>query len=44
MKILAKEFLRGNIRLSISLWRILTAHDFEMGNLGLLAGIIIYGI
>ena len=34
-KILAKEHLSGNIRLSIRLWRILTAHDFDMGNPGL---------
>ena len=33
-KILAKEFLESNIHLSISLWRILTAHDFDMGNVG----------
>ena len=33
-KILAKELGRGNIRLSIRLWGILTAHDFDMGNFG----------
>lgn len=33
-KLLAKELGNGNIRLSIRLWRILTAHDFDMGNIG----------
>jgi hypothetical protein len=31
-KLLAKELLSGNIRLSIRLWGILTAHEFDMGN------------
>ena len=34
-KILAKEYLSGNIRLSIGLRRILTAHDFDMRNVSL---------
>ena len=33
-KPLAKELGRGNIGLSIRLWRILTAQDFDMGNVG----------
>jgi hypothetical protein len=31
-KILAKEFLSGNIRLSTRLWRIFTTNEFDMGN------------
>ncbi len=34
-KILAKELGRGNIRLSIRLWGILTTHEFDMGNISL---------
>jgi len=34
-KILAKELGKGNICLSIKFWRILTTHEFDMGNIGL---------
>ena len=33
-KLLAKEFYKGNIRLSIRLWKILI-HEFDIGNPGL---------
>ena len=35
-KILAKELGRGNIRLSTRLWGILTTHEFDMGNPGVI--------
>ncbi len=34
-KILAKELGKVNIRLSTRLWRILTTHEFDMGNISL---------
>ncbi len=33
-KLLANDFGSSNIRLTIRLWRILTAHDFDMWNIG----------
>ena len=35
-KILAKELGIGNTDLSIRLWGILTTHEFDMGNPGLI--------
>ena len=35
-KLLENEHGRCNIRLSIRLWSILTAHDFDMGNIDLI--------